>query len=90
MSVFNISIIFAFQPLQTHEPHSDSVMSTSESSKTLADSKSSNSNFAQHNLPADVFSDNFSVKSESNSMYDIDTSPSNVAEDMISVDSIGK
>lgn len=56
----------------------------------MVDSKTANNNFGQHNLPTDMFNDNFSVKSESNSMYDVDTSPNHVAEDMINIDSIGK
>ncbi|KAL5233432.1 hypothetical protein ACI65C_000842 [Semiaphis heraclei] len=76
-------------PLQTNESHSNSALSTAENSKTMAEPKSGN-NFSQHSLATDMFNDTFSVKSESNSMYDIDTSPNNVAEDMISVDSIRK
>jgi len=55
----------------------------------MAEPKSGNS-FSQHSLATDMFNDTFSAKSESNSMYDIDTSPNNIAEDMINVDSIGK
>jgi len=55
----------------------------------MAEPKSGNS-FNQHGLATDMFNDTFSVKSESNSMYDIDTSPNNIAEDMINVDSVGK
>ncbi|XP_022168695.1 INO80 complex subunit E-like [Myzus persicae] len=76
-------------PLQSNEPHSNSVLSTAESSKKMGEPKSGN-NFGQHSLKTEMFNDTFSVKSESNSMYDIDTSPNNTAEDMISVDSIGK
>lgn len=78
-----------FQPLQSNESHSNNVLSTAESSKTIAESKSGNS-FSQHGLATDMFNDTFSVKSESNSMYDIDTSPNNIPEDMINVDGIGK
>jgi len=78
-----------FQPLQSNESHPNNVLSTPESSKSMAEPKSGNS-FSQHSLATDMFNDTFSAKSESNSMYDIDTSPNNIAEDMINVDSIGK
>jgi len=80
-------------PLQPNEPHADTVSSTPDSSKTSADTKTTTTNsqaFGQHNLSTDAFNDNFSVKSESNSMYDMDMSPSNVAEDAINVDGVGK
>lgn len=76
-------------PLQSNESHPNNVLSTAESSKSMAEPKSGNS-FSQHSLATDMFNDTFSAKSESNSMYDIDTSPNNIAEDMINVDSIGK
>lgn len=80
-----------FQPVQPNESHSDGVLPTPESNKTqVVDSKTGNNNFSQHNLPTDMFNDNFSVKSESNSIYDVDTSPNHVAEDMINIDSVGK
>lgn len=79
---------YCFQSLQSNEPHSDNVLATAESSKT--DAKSGNNALGQHNIPTDIFNDSFSVKSESNSIYDVDTSPSHVSEDMINVDSIGK
>lgn len=78
-----------FQPLQSNESHSNNTSSTAESSKTAVEPKSGNS-LCQHSLATDMFNDTFSAKSESNSMYDIDTSPNNIAEDMINVDSIGK
>lgn len=54
-----------------------------ESSKTLTDTKTTVA-FNQHNLPTDMFNDNFSVKNE----YDMDKSPNNIVEDMI--DGVGK
>lgn len=79
-----------FQASQSNESHSDSVLPIPDGKNQLVDSKTGNNSFGQHGMPSDVFNDNFSVKSESNSMYDMDTSPSHGAEDMISVDSIGK
>lgn len=75
--------------LQSNESHSNSVLSATESSKTMTESKPGN-NFSQHSLSTDMFNDTFSGKSESNGMYDMETSPNNIAEDMINVDSIGK
>jgi INO80 complex subunit E len=70
-----------------NESHPDVALPSESCKIQAADSKSS---FSQHNLPTDMFNDNFSVKSESNSIYDLETSPSHVSEDMINVDSIGK
>jgi len=80
---------FIFQPFQSNEPHSNSVLSTTESSKIMAESKSGN-NFSQNSVATDTFNDTCSVKSEPNSMHDEDTSSNNIAEDMISVDGIEK
>lgn len=50
----------------------------------------SGNNFSQNSSATDMFNDTFSVKSDSNSMCDVDTSPNNITKDIISVDSMEK
>ncbi|XP_050427897.1 INO80 complex subunit E [Adelges cooleyi] len=74
-------------------PQNELTLTTPENcAKQLLDQKPATNNFALHNLRTDLsqFPENFSVKTESNGIFDMDTSPNHVSEDMISVDSITK
>lgn len=63
------------------------VLSMAEVSKTLDDSQSGDNSICQHNLQAHMLNDDFSVKKELKSIYDVNTS--SYADDDTMIDVVG-
>ncbi|XP_050522526.1 INO80 complex subunit E [Daktulosphaira vitifoliae] len=87
-STLKTSKSISMQPIPSSDMSSE-LISTPETSKPSNDQKSI-TNFSHHTLPSKIFNDNFSVNSKSNGVYDMDTSPNHISEDILNVDSIIK